>query len=251
MDTDRLAQLFVELADTMVDEFDVLDLFHNLVSGCAELLDARLVGLALAGDVHGLQPVASSDHAGPSLRLLEISSEQGPALECYRDGVPVEVASVDRYAERWPRFAPAATAAGMDAVLALPMRLRGQVIGVLTLFGPAGVPPVHAEDRVIAQALADAATIAILQDREAQARELVAEQLEGALSSRIVIEQAKGKLSAMFEVGTDEAFELLRGYAREHRRKLSEVARQAIEGDGREFAPPGHQPTRQDQRGRR
>src|SRR5262245_39979315 len=236
MDTDRLARLFVEMADTLVEDYDVLDLFHTLLSGCVELLDAKVAGLALGETVDDLHLVASSDHAAAPLRLLQIQAEHGPAADCCRSGEPVEAGSVSEYADRWPLFAEEIAAAGYDGVLALPMRLRGDVIGALTLVGTTDVAPVQAQDRQVAQALADAACIAILQDQAAQARELVTEQLEGALSSRIAIEQAKGRLSAALGVSPDEAFARLRQYARSSRRRLTAVAQEAIVGDCRQFA---------------
>jgi len=248
MDTDRLARLFVELADTLVEDFDVLDLFHSLVSGCVELLDARAAGLVLGEHEDELHLVASSDHGATPLRLLQLQAEQGPAVDCYRSGEPVEVTQVGESADRWPVFAPAAAAEGYDSVLALPMRLRGQVIGVLTLFGSASVAAVHAEDRVVAQALADAATIAILQDRQDQARDVLNEQLEGALSSRIVIEQAKGRLSAVLGIGPDEAFSRLRRHARDTRRRLTVMAQDVITADVRDVAAElGRERARDDQ----
>jgi len=240
MDTDRLARLFVEMADTLVEDFDVVDLFHSLVSGCEELLDVRGAGLALGESVDELHLVASSDHTATPLRLLEIQTKQGPAADCYRSGEPVEVTSVAALADRWPVFASAAAVEGHGSMLALPMRLRGHVIGVLMLFGSARAAPVRAEDRVVAQALADATTIAILQDRHAHQHEALTDQLQSALSSRIAIEQAKGRMSATLGIGPDEAFERLRGYARTNRRRLTDVAQDAITGDCREFARPAY-----------
>ncbi len=244
MDTDRLARLFVEMADTLVEDFDVLDLFHTLVSGCVELLDASVVGLSLGETIDDLHLVASSDHAAAPLGLLQVQTEQGPAADCYRSGDPVEVGSVGEYADRWPQFTAEAVAGGYESVLALPMRLRGEVIGVLALLGPAALAPVHSRDRVVAQALADAATIAILQNREAQTSELLTEQLEGALSSRIVIEQAKGVLSAALGIGVDEAFARLRQHARNSRRRLTEVAQEVLVSDCSAFAVSGQERAR-------
>lgn len=243
MDVDRLVRLFVELADTMVEDYDVLDLFNTLTSGCVELLDARAVGLAVGAAADDLHLVATSDHGRVPVHVLQLQAEQGPAVDCYRSGQPVE-ASLTECIDRWPAFAPAALAEGYGTVTALPMRLRGQVIGALTLLGSADAPPVKSQDLVVAQSLADAATIAILQDRQAKARELVTEQLEGALSSRILIEQAKGMLSASLGIGPDEAFTRLREHARDTRRRLTDVAREAIDGDGREFGRAGHQGAR-------
>jgi GAF domain-containing protein len=236
MDTERLALTFVELGDTLVADYDVVDVLRTLAERCVELFDATAAGIALVPQ--GADPrlvVASSDRA-PLLALLEIHDEDGPALECYRSGEPVAVSRLADRSTDWPRFTAAAGAQGFGTVTALPLRRRREVIGVLSLLGTEHHPPVHGRDAVIAQALADAATIAILQYRDARTREVVNEQLENALTSRVVIEQAKGRLSAVLDIDVDEAFQRLRKRARDNRRLLTDVAREALDGDCHEFA---------------
>jgi GAF domain-containing protein len=230
VDSERLASVFVELADTMVDNFDVLELLHLLVDRSVELLSAEAAGLMINGNGGVLELVTASSEQAELIELVQLQADEGPCLDCYRTGEAVRELHLDQAQDRWPRFVPAAIAAGFTSVIALPMRLRGQVIGGLNLFGTQETPPVHDEHLPIAQALADAATIAILQERLVRRHDTVNEQLQHALNSRVVIEQAKGVLSARMDITTAEAFELLRAHARSHRRRLSEVAEDVAAG---------------------
>jgi GAF domain-containing protein len=237
MDTAKLAQTFVALADTLVDDFDVLDLLHTLASRCAELLDVAAVGLLLADSEGQLRVTVASSEDARLLDLFQIQNEEGPCLECYRTGDLVRGFSLGDDETRWPRFSAVAVSQGFSAVVALPLRLRGQVIGAMNLFGDSEGTAITEEDIPVAQALADVATIAILQDRLAQDRNVLTEQLQVALNSRVAIEQAKGALANKLEIGTDEAFTLLRGHARSTRRRLVEVAQEVVrEGVGADWA---------------
>ena len=228
MDTAKLAQTFVTLADTLVDDFDVLDLLHTLAARCAELLDVAAVGLLLADSEGQLRVTVASREDARLLELFQIQNEEGPCLECYRTGERVRAFDLEGEETRWPRFSAVAVGQGYSAVVALPLRLRGQVIGAMNLFGDSGGTTITEEDIPVAQALADVATIAILQDRLAQDRNVLTEQLQFALNSRVAIEQAKGALANKLEIGTDEAFALLRGRARNTRRRLVEVAHEVV-----------------------
>jgi GAF domain-containing protein len=230
MDSQKLANVFVELADTLVDDFDVLDLLHLLTTRCVDLLSAAAAGLLLTENGGELRLVVSSSEQAQLVELFQLQHHEGPCVDCFHSGEPVGTDRLDQAEERWPSFAPAAAAAGFASVIALPMRLRGQVIGALNLFGTAHGAPVSHEHLGLAQAMADTATIAILQERLARSRQLVTEQLEFALNSRIVIEQAKGVLSERLGIGTDEAFEVLRSHARSTRHRLTEVAEEAAQG---------------------
>jgi transcriptional regulator with GAF, ATPase, and Fis domain len=239
MDTERLAETFVSLADTLVDDFDVLDLLHVLTTRCVDLLDADAVGLMLADSEGELRITVASNESARLLDLFQLQNDEGPCLECFRSGQPVGAERLADARQRWPRFTPAAEAVGFTAVLALPLRLRGQIIGALNLFGGSGAPISEAATPV-AQALADVATIAILQDRLARDRNLLAEQLQTALNSRVAIEQAKGALSNQFDIGTDEAFDRLRHRARSTNRRLVEVAEQVVtQGVDTSWQSPG------------
>jgi GAF domain-containing protein len=228
MDTERLAQTFVSLADSLVDDFDVLDLLHVLTTQCVELLDADAVGLMLADSDGELRITVASNESARLLDLFQLQNDEGPCLECFRDGEPVGTERLADARERWPRFAPAAEAEGFATVLALPLRLRGDIIGALNLFGGSQSAPIREAEFPVAQALADVATIAILQDRLARDRNLLTDQLQMALNSRVAIEQAKGALSNRFNIGTDEAFEKLRYRARSTRRRLVDVAEEVV-----------------------
>ena len=224
---ERLAEVFVEMADTLVADFDVIDFLQVVTARTAELVEVAAVGLLLA-DPHGeLQFMAASDEATRLLELFQLQNHEGPCLDSFRSGEPVVNADLTRAADQWPLFAPQAAARGFRSVHALPLRLRGQVIGALNLFG-ADTGRLDAEDVTIVQALADVATIGLLQERAIHSGEVLTEQLQGALNSRIVIEQAKGMLAGIHGIDLDQAFSLLRGYARSHNRRLVDVAHAVI-----------------------
>jgi hypothetical protein len=229
MGQDRLVETFVELADTLIDDFDVIDFLHLLVDRCVELLDVDAAGLLLA-DQHGrLQLIASSNEQVRLLELCQLQHDEGPCLDAFGTGVRVSVAELAVEGARWPRFAPAAAAAGFAAVDALPMRLRTELIGALNLFR-SGVGPLDTVALRTAQALVDVATIGLLQERSIRHQEVLTEQLQTALNSRVIIEQAKGLVAERFGLDMQSAFNALRGYARSRNVKLSDVARTVIDG---------------------
>jgi transcriptional regulator with GAF, ATPase, and Fis domain len=224
IEPERLAEVFVELADTLVDEFDLIEFLQIVTSRTSDLIEARAAGLLLA-DNHGrLRLMAASDERSELLELFQVQSLEGPCQDCYRQGVPVVNADLAEASDRWPRFAPRAVAAGYRSVHAFPLRLRKDVIGALNLFGTALGPMDPAADRIV-QALADVATIGLMQERAIHRGDVLTEQLQSALNSRIVIEQAKGALSQIHDCSPDEAFELLRSYTRRHQQRLGDVAR--------------------------
>ncbi|MGA8993383.1 MAG: GAF and ANTAR domain-containing protein [Nocardioidaceae bacterium] len=220
----KLAEVFVEVADTLVDDFDLIEFLQRLATNTSELFDVGAAGLLLI-DQHGrLQVMAASDERTQMLELFQLQAHEGPCQECFRRGDVVIGADLTQATGRWPRFAPHAVSAGYRAVHDFPMRLRGEVIGALNLFS-ASAGEMDATDVRLVQALTDVATIALLQERAIRRGELLAEQLQGALSSRIVIEQAKGALAQIHDCSTDQAFDLLRRYARARGRLLSDVGR--------------------------
>lgn len=224
---ERLAEVFVEMADTLVDDFDLVEFLQRVAARTAELMDVTAVGLLLA-DHHGeLQFMAASDEATRLLELFQLQNHEGPCLDAFRSGEPVVNADLTRAADQWPTFAPQAAARGYRSVHAIPLRLRGQVIGALNLFGDE-TGHLDAADVTVAQALADVATIGLLQERAIHSGEVLTEQLQGALNSRIVIEQAKGLLAGLHGLDLDQAFTLLRGYARGHNRRLVDLAHAVI-----------------------
>jgi ANTAR domain/GAF domain len=241
MDADLLSDTFVELADTMVADFDVIDFLHLLTDRSVALLSASAAGVMLADPRGELRVAASSNEAAGLLELFQIQNDQGPCLDCFRTGRPVTAADLAGPGQRWPRFAAAATESGFRAVEALPMRLRDQVIGGLNLFR-AAVGPFDPAELRIGQALADVATIGLLHERNVRRSEIVAEQLQGALNSRVVIEQAKGKLAERRGIDMDQAFVLLRDYARNSNQRLTDVARNFVTSAAiADFPPPPRQ----------
>jgi GAF domain-containing protein len=228
VDPEKLAQTFVDLADSLVDDFDVLDLLNVLVERCVDLLGVAAAGLLFADGQDQLRLAVSSSESARLLELYQLQNHEGPCLECYRTGTPVSVGSMEEAHSRWPRFAAAAAGEGFVGVLALPLRWRGQVIGALNLFDARD--GILADPTVIpvAQSMADVATIAILQERIGKEREILNEQLQSALTSRVVIEQAKGVLAARLDVEMEDAFKALRKRSRDNRRRLVEVAEEVV-----------------------
>jgi transcriptional regulator with GAF, ATPase, and Fis domain len=229
VDSAGLSELFVSLADTLVDDYDVVEVLEQLAQACVTMLHAAAAGLLLADQRGNLQFVASSSDESRFLELLQLQSNAGPCLECVRTAAPVTVADLAAEAARWPRFAQAALDVGYHAVDALPLRLRSEVIGGLNVFH-SGPRPMTAEQRRVAQALADAATIGILHQRTMHRGSVRAEQLQAALTSRIVIEQAKGVIAQFGDLDMGEAFARLRRYARGHHYKLSELSLDVTRG---------------------
>lgn len=223
-----LSDLFVEVADTLVADFDLIDFLHNLTEGAALVSGADAVGLMLV-DHHGrLRFMASSNDTGEMLELFQLQNAEGPCLDCFTTGRPVVNADLARASERWPLFAPAAESAGLRSVHAFPLRLRDETIGALNIFGREQTTFTDQEVRVV-QALADIATIALIQERNITRSGLLTEQLQGALNSRIVIEQAKGALAQMEGTTLDDAFQIMRTTARSDRRRLVDVAQDVLD----------------------
>jgi GAF domain-containing protein len=228
VDSEKLAQTFVELADSLVDDFDVLDLLNVLVERCLDLLGVAAAGLLFADGQDQLRLAVSSSESARLLELYQLQNHEGPCLDSYRSGLPVSAASMEEAHSRWPRFAAAAAGEGFVGVLALPLRWRGQVIGALNLFDAKDGILADPAVALVAQSMADVATIAILQARIGNEREILNEQLQSALTSRVVIEQAKGVLAARLEIEMEEAFGALRKRSRDHRRRLVEVAEEVV-----------------------
>ncbi|HEX3829336.1 MAG TPA: GAF and ANTAR domain-containing protein [Sporichthyaceae bacterium] len=225
---------FVELANSLAEGHDVVELYISLTASCAAILDIASAGLLLA-DRHGtLQVAAASSEHTRNLELFLLQGVEGPSLDCYRTGVAVSVPDLAAAQDRWPDFAPVAVAAGFVSVHAVPMRLLQSTLGVLGLFGTR-IAALSEEDLSLAQALADVASVALVSGRAAEDKTVLAQQLQAALDSRVVLEQAKGILAQGGGVEIEHAFAALRGYSRDHNLKLTAVAQAVV---SRRLLPP-------------
>lgn len=222
-----LVAAFVSIANSLAEGYDVVDLYSGLTSDCVKLLDIASAALLLADGQGTLHLMAASSERARELETFQLQRHEGPCLDCFRDGAPVLVADLAKEQERWPQFVLAAAAAGFASVHALPMRLQDKVLGTLGLFGtqPGALDP---EEVHLGQALADVASIALVADRASSDAAAINDQLQTALSSRVVLEQAKGLLAQLGNLDMDSAFAVLRRYAREHQTKLSEIARRLV-----------------------
>ncbi|WP_028934785.1 GAF and ANTAR domain-containing protein [Pseudonocardia spinosispora] len=225
----QVARAFVTLADSLVDDYDVIDLLTRLVGYSVSLLEADAGAIMLADPAGRLRQVAASSEDAHLLELMQLQNDEGPCLDCFRTAAPVTVPDLERASERWPSFVAAAMRQPVfRSVYAVPLRLRGEALGALNLFhGQPGSMPV--EDQVLGQALADVATISILHERAVRHGEVLNEQLQTALNSRVIIEQAKGVLAQHSGLPMDQAFNALRRYARINNLRLVDLARDVVE----------------------
>ena len=223
----RIVSTFVTLADSLVVGFDVVELLQTLVDTCTDVLEVSAAGIMLADDHGELSVLVSTSEAGNLVELIQLSTGSGPCVDSYRKGVVVSIPDVEAIGHDWPDFTAAAVAQGFHSVHAVPLRLRSDVIGTMNLFGM-GKIALNAEDASVAQGLADVATIAILQERAVKEHSIAREQLQGALDSRVIIEQAKGVISQLRDINMDEAFALLRQHARSNHLQIREVSEQVV-----------------------
>ncbi|MEX2279325.1 MAG: GAF and ANTAR domain-containing protein [Acidimicrobiia bacterium] len=226
---DLIADTFVGIVDSLVDDFDLIDMLTGLAVGCVDLDLASACGILLADENAKLRVMAASSERAHLLELFQLQNDEGPCLEAFSTGEPVVHADLSSAYDRWPRFAPEAVRAGFESVHAFPLRIRSTVIGAMNLFSvehrDIAEPAAH-----LAQSLADVASIAILHDQMVRQSDLRAGQLQHALDSRVAIEQAKGMLAERSHVDMDQAFSMLRTHARSSQLHLTEVALQLVEG---------------------
>jgi GAF domain-containing protein len=222
-----LARVFVRLADTLASDFDIVDFLHGLSADAVEVLGAEAAGVMLADARGGLRLIASSDERMRLLELFELQGAQGPCLDAFSAGRPLQ-ANAESSSIRWPAFAQRASDSGFQMMCAVPLRVRTNVIGAMNLFR-ATDEPFTDDEMDIAQAMAEMAAIGLIQERALREHSLLTEQLQAALNSRVIIEQAKGMLAEYLKVTMGDAFKLLRTYARAHNRKLSDVARDVVD----------------------
>lgn len=219
----ELLRTFASLADTLVEGYDVVELLQLLVDSCQQLLDTTAAAILLADADGELDVIASTSEASRLVELIQIGAEAGPCVESFTTGTFVSVPDISDSPERWGRFRDGAIAQGFASVHAFPMRLRETRIGTLNLLRDS-VGELDPDDRAAAQAFADVATIGILHERSIHESHVLSEQLERALQSRVVIEQAKGVVAHTRGVPIEEAFTLIRAYARANRIGISQVA---------------------------
>jgi len=226
----QLVEVFTSLADTLVAGYDVVDLLQTLVDACADLFDVTAAGIILPDRDSAFEVVVSTSEASHLIEVMQLDAEQGPCMECFRTGAVVAVPDIEADVDRWDDFGRVAVEQGFRAVVALPLRLRERVIGTLNLFRDV-VGDLNPRDVRAAQALADVATIGVLHERTYRETTVVQQQLQHALDSRVVIEQAKGVLSEVKRISTDDAFAVMRRWARDHNRSLPQVARAVVARD--------------------
>jgi ANTAR domain/GAF domain len=236
MNADLLSDTFVELADTLVAGFDIIDFLQMLTERSALLLEVTAAGVLLADPRGALRVAAASSEEVRLLELFQLQADEGPCLDCYRSAQPTGAEDLAVADQKWPRFAAAGLAAGFRSVQALPMRLRDEAVGALNLFSvnPGGLSQ---QSLRMGQALADVATIGLLHERSVRRGDTLNEQLQAALNSRVIIEQAKGRLAERLGLGMDEAFAILRAQARNRNERITDVARHVIDGDPRYLSP--------------
>lgn len=224
----KLSKAFVQLADTLVADFDLVEMLQTLVETCADVLDVRAAGLLLKDESGKLHLVVSTTEDAEFVELVQLGADSGPCLECVASGEAVDVPDIAAAADRWPAFSRAALDRGFRSLQATPLRLRHDVIGTMNLLDT-DVGALNEQDVAAAQALSDVATIGILTERAARQRDAIATQLQNALDSRVLIEQAKGILAQSTGRSTDEAFTLLRTFARSNNLNIRVLAGALVE----------------------
>ncbi len=229
---ERLSFVFADVSDALVSDFDLVAFLHDLTIHAASVSGAASVGLLLTDQHRYLHYMAASNENARLLELFQLQNEEGPCLDCFRSGTPVINSDLARADERWPLFAPRAREYGFGSVHAFPMRVRDRVIGALNIFGNEALAFEASEVRLV-QALADVATLAILHEPTLARDGSLTEQLQAALNARIVVEQAKGALARLRRVDVDQAFVLLRGYARSTDQRLGDVSRALLNDPSR------------------
>lgn len=227
--TEQIAELFVSVADTLVDDFDLVDFLHDLTDHVASITGATAVGLLLADNDGHLHYMASSSQAAKHLELLQLQYDEGPCLDCFNSRAPVIVDDLEAAVDRWPTFGARAIELDVHSVHAFPMRLRDTCLGALNVFGDEQFDFAPADVKIV-QAMADIATISILQERAVSSADHLTEQLQGALNSRVVLEQAKGMVARRLDISVDEAFRVIRAQAHGNQSRLVDLASDIVTG---------------------
>jgi hypothetical protein len=216
----------VELVDSLLEDFDVVDLLTGLTERCAELLDVAAAGILLANPLQQLRLLAATSEQARELEVFQLQADEGPCMDCYATGEPVVVGDLQAARGRWPRFVPVAVEAGFASVHAVPMRAAGIVFGALGLFGSSPGDLTEA-DMLVGQTLTHIACVAILQEHPPTPFTVIP-PLRAAMTNRVIVEQAKGLLHEMLDVSVEDAFDLLRTYARVNGEHLTDLARRLM-----------------------
>ncbi len=222
-----IIKAFVDLSNELVEGYDVVDLFTDLTANCARLLHIASAGLLLADQKGVLHLAAASSERSHHLEILQLQRAEGPCLDCYRTGEPVVVPDLSLQVERWPQFCAAAESTGFASVHAVPMRLHDQVLGALGLFSDT-TGTLDDDDLALAQAMVHVASVALVNEKSAADLSTVNSQLQHALTSRVALEQAKGVIANTGGLDMQDAFNVLRRYARDHGEKLTDVAHRVV-----------------------
>lgn len=222
-----IIRAFVDLSNELVEGYDLVDLLSDLTVNCARLLDVASAGLLLADGTGVLHLAAASSDRTQHLEIFQLQRQEGPCLDSYHGGEAVIVPDLTAEKDRWPEFVRAAEEVGFASVHALPMRLRDTVLGTLGLFGE-HTGRLSDDDLSLAQAMVHVASVALVNEKSASDLNTVNAQLQHALVSRVTIEQAKGVIAHVGGLEMQDAFSVLRRYARDHGLKLSDVAHQVV-----------------------
>ncbi|MFB2585338.1 GAF and ANTAR domain-containing protein [Herbiconiux liukaitaii] len=234
----RLSQTFITLADTLVEDYDIVDFLQTLVEETVQVLEAADAGILLPNESGALKVAAATSERSHLVSLLQLDADEGPCVDAFTSGRIVTVDDIATTYARWPTFATQAASVDYQAMYAIPLRLRSQTIGSLNLFSDRP-GPMDAKDTDIARAFADVATIGILQERAISESDIARQQLQRALDSRVLIEQAKGVIAQTERLDMGEAFVLLRSRARNSGRRLSLVAQEVVDGAAEQAARAG------------
>jgi GAF domain-containing protein len=237
----RLLETFARLVDTLVADYDIVDLLQLLVDTCQDLLGATAAGILLADSAGELELIVSTSEAASLVEMMQLGAEAGPCIESFRTGQVVSVSNIATTPEDWSAFRDSALSQGFASVHAIPMRLRDETIGTLNLLRE-NTGELHPQDTVAAQAFADVATIGILHERTLREQSVLAEQLQAALNSRVVIEQAKGIVAYTQQIPVEEAYTVIRNYARSHQLPIRQVAERLVNMTLRLNDPPATPP---------
>jgi GAF domain-containing protein len=215
-------------AADLVRPYDTVTMLENLSERVSEVLALTGSGVSLESDGR-LAFITALDEQIARVEQVQERTQEGPCVDCFRGGNPVVVPDLEAEGARWAQYADAALQAGLRATAGVPMTLEGRSIGALNLYSsePREWPD---EDVAAAQVLADLATAFLVNASKLRQQEELAAQLAGALESRVLIEQAKGVVSASAHVSVDEAFRRMRSWARNHNLPLPSVAQDVVEG---------------------